>query len=298
MIVYIYGLTDPRNNQIRYVGYTKHSVEKRLAEHTKDKRKRPVGDWIQSLGKVGIKPSYTIIEESNESACKEREVHWIAYYRSIGVDLLNATDGGDGVVSPSIEARAKLSAYRKANPNSPETAAKIGEANRKRAAEKRRLLGLPPKKLSLKIKGIDARFGNTKNRGRKHTPEAIAKMSLAKKGKPNLKLRGRKLSPEQIEQIRRVRLGYKHTEESKRKMSESRRGEKNHFFGKHHAVETREKLSIAHMGKKWTIPMPLETREKIAATKRGKPRSAETRAKISATRIERYGKNANSISNA
>jgi group I intron endonuclease len=40
-------------------------------------------------------------------------------------------------------------------------------------------------------------------------------------------------------------LGYKHTPESIEKMSQSRLGEKNHFFGKIHSEETRMKISEA-----------------------------------------------------
>lgn len=40
------------------------------------------------------------------------------------------------------------------------------------------------------------------------------------------------------------------TQETRDKMSAAQRGEKNHFFGKHHTVETRAKLKMANSGKK------------------------------------------------
>ncbi len=43
--------------------------------------------------------------------------------------------------------------------------------------------------------------------------------------------------------------GYKLSEETRKKMSEARKGEKNHLYGKHLTDETRKKLSIAHKGK-------------------------------------------------
>ncbi len=44
--------------------------------------------------------------------------------------------------------------------------------------------------------------------------------------------------------------GYKHTDETKKKISESLKGEKNFFYGKHHTQETIQKISEAQKGKK------------------------------------------------
>ena len=47
-----------------------------------------------------------------------------------------------------------------------------------------------------------------------------------------------------------MKKGRKHTEETKRKMSETRRGNKNNFYGKKHSEETKRKISKAHKGKR------------------------------------------------
>ena len=55
----IYGLLDPRDNCLRYIGKTHKRREWRLAEHiehAKDNDKRPVYDWIRELLDEGIKP--------------------------------------------------------------------------------------------------------------------------------------------------------------------------------------------------------------------------------------------------
>ena len=43
--------------------------------------------------------------------------------------------------------------------------------------------------------------------------------------------------------------GFKQTEETKRKISDSKKGEKNPFFGKRHSEQTKLKMSIARKGK-------------------------------------------------
>lgn len=46
-----------------------------------------------------------------------------------------------------------------------------------------------------------------------------------------------------------INHGFKLSEETRRKMSEARKGEKNHWYGKHLPEELRQKLSVAHKGK-------------------------------------------------
>ena len=67
---------------------------------------------------------------------------------------------------------------------------------------------------------------------------------------------------------------------TRQKLSESRKGEKNPFFGKHLSAETRLKLSESLKGKH----LSAETRLKIAETLKGRTLSAETRQKMSEAR--------------
>ena len=55
----IYGLLDPRNNSLRYIGKTHKRREWRLAEHiehAKDNDQRPVYNWVRELLDSGIEP--------------------------------------------------------------------------------------------------------------------------------------------------------------------------------------------------------------------------------------------------
>jgi hypothetical protein len=104
----IYGLIDPRNDQIRYIGASINPV-KRIAigaQHNAAKI-----DWLKVLAILGLKPRIDIIEIVDETSdWVERERYWIAYYREQGEDLLNLADGGPGRpgVSTSDETRARM----------------------------------------------------------------------------------------------------------------------------------------------------------------------------------------------
>jgi len=80
------------------------------------------------------------------------------------------------------------------------------------------------------------------------------------------------------------------SEETKRKMSEAHKGEKNHFYGKHHSEEAKRKISEAKKGMIAGEKHPLygkhlseEVRRKISETKKGRKLSEEHKKKISET---------------
>ena len=98
-----------------------------------------------------------------------------------------------------------------------------------------------------------------------YSAQARRKISNAKKGKPL-------------------------TEAHRRKISESQKGEKNHFHGKKHSAEARRKISNFHRGRK-KPPRTEKHRRKISEAKRGKnhhqfgkPISAEHRRKLHSAR--------------
>jgi hypothetical protein len=71
--------------------------------------------------------------------------------------------------------------------------------------------------------------------------------------------------------------GLVHTEESKRKMSESHKGENNHFYGKSHSQETKDKISDLKRGKyignenhMFGKNHSQETKDKISNLRKGK----------------------------
>ena len=72
-------------------------------------------------------------------------------------------------------------------------------------------------------------------------------------------------------------IGMHHSKETRRKISEAKKGEKNHNYGKHLSEETMRKISEAKKGKK----MSEESRKKLSESRKGITLSEECRHKIS-----------------
>lgn len=94
---FIYGLVDPRTNEVRYIGWATNP-KKRFREHILSRDKSRKVNWIKQLYNFQMKPELIIIESNVGHNYAEREIYWIAYYRSIGCDLTNMTNGGDGTL--------------------------------------------------------------------------------------------------------------------------------------------------------------------------------------------------------
>lgn len=95
---YVYGLFDPRNSELRYIGYS-NNLKVRLQGHcspSKLKKNNHKNNWIKSVKNTGIRPEIVILETYEiESDAQDAEIDLIAYYKYIGCDLTNRTKGGD-----------------------------------------------------------------------------------------------------------------------------------------------------------------------------------------------------------
>jgi group I intron endonuclease len=103
----IYGLLDPRTNEVRYVGKTIQTLEARLRKHISDKPKSNTYrfNWINQLKELNLKPTILILELCDEKDWVEREKYWISYFEN----LTNLTTGGEGCDYFSEEIRDKIS---------------------------------------------------------------------------------------------------------------------------------------------------------------------------------------------
>ena len=123
---YIYVLIDPRNGEVRYVGWTVHP-KTRLRDHIKPSRvsgNQRRDRWIASLLRHGFRPRMDIIECGTGDYAKA-ESHWIRHYRSLGYDLTNHTDGGEGAPGRrhTAEAKARMSEKRRGRKPTPQALA-------------------------------------------------------------------------------------------------------------------------------------------------------------------------------
>lgn len=156
----IYGLTDPRNMELRYVGFTSKDLNLRLNGHISDasRYENHRTHWLQSLMKEGLRPDIFVLQETDEQNWKEDEQWNIQYWRSIGSRLTNSNVGGEGNLHPSEETRNKMS---------------------KSSMGRKFTWGY---KISKAVKG---RFigKNGKFWGKRHTEETKSRISAAKKNK-------------------------------------------------------------------------------------------------------------------
>lgn len=200
---YIYEHTRNDSGSVFYVGKGK-------GQRCKSKQGR--NKWWQAIvGKHGYSIRIRVKMQDEELAfLAEQEA--IDQYRKLGVSLVNATDGGEGMtghkMAPEVIERR---------------AAKLRGRKRPDIAEM--LRGIP------KTAEHRAKLSASKT-GKKASEETKRKMSETRKGRPS------------------AMLGRKHSEESKRKTSEALKGEKNPFFGKKHPPEIMEKILLANIGRK------------------------------------------------
>lgn len=106
----IYGLVDPRDNCVKYVGQTAVNLRSRFYQHLKAAFRVRKSDgkyscnnrvqrWIRKLSAQNLTPEPTILEEvASAFDLNDAEIKWVKYYRfQKNIDLVNETSGGDGV---------------------------------------------------------------------------------------------------------------------------------------------------------------------------------------------------------
>ena len=99
-MIKIYSLSDPITGEIRYVGKTNQSLDRRLNAHISEVRRGYCRthkiNWIKSLMNNNLLPTIDILEIATKDNWKKLEIYWISQLKSWGFNLTNMTDGGDG----------------------------------------------------------------------------------------------------------------------------------------------------------------------------------------------------------
>jgi len=95
--VFIYALSDPRNNQVRYIGKA-NNPEDRYTNHFNSARDKNTHkrNWINNVRKDGLRPELIIIDEVPKSEWVYWEKFYMSLFKTWGFSLVNYTEGGDG----------------------------------------------------------------------------------------------------------------------------------------------------------------------------------------------------------
>jgi hypothetical protein len=255
--VYIYGLTEPGSDLIRYVGYAKN-LNGRFRSHLTEAAKKGgthKRHWLRKLLDAGQLPGIVKIEETTKGLCQERERYWIKNLKLTN-DLVNSTAGGDGIIDPPPYVLAKML----------EASLRYNGSRTKQPAQ-----GLIHTEETRKQ--ISERLRSSETWHKNH-----AKAMEQKRGVPK--------SPEHRAKIGAGNSGKVRTPEMRARMSESNKG-KNNWLGRHHTAEARAKIAASKVGKTpWLGKRHTEeAKRKMSAARKGKPLSEETRAKLSAARM-------------
>lgn len=141
--------------------------KRRIIEHiARSNKKNHCANWVRALLAKGLKPKLEILAQVTELTWKQDEIDYIAAFRSMGCDLVNATTGGDS--GPSMPGEKNPNFGQK---HSPEARKKMGHSG-----EKHPFFG--------KKHGLEtlAKMSAVKT-GKKFSPETCAKMSASRLGK-------------------------------------------------------------------------------------------------------------------
>lgn len=254
--VYIYGLFDPRDNQLRYVGKT-INLENRLRDHISwaiQDDPCPKSDWIKELLALGLEPKIDILEKTTEKDWAELEIKWIATCRILGLKIFNVANGGP---NPPDWMGRKQSVYHVQK----RVEARQAKGNYQHSEETR-------KKISEHRKG-KATGPNNPFYGKQHSKEIMDRIIKANKGKIST-FKGKHHSEETKQKISEANRGKQLSEEHKQKLSKA-------FIGRKMSPEFSEKLRQANLGKHLSD----ETKKKLRQANLGKQHSEETKQKIS-----------------
>ena len=86
--VYIYGLVDPTDNQVYYIGQSTRPGN-RLEGHIYEKTNTDKGKWLAGLLQDGVIPEVRILEETDSDNALCAENKWIKYGLDNGWPLQN-----------------------------------------------------------------------------------------------------------------------------------------------------------------------------------------------------------------
>jgi len=246
-MISIYILCDPVSDEIRYVGLSRSPRQRLRAYCCENGGHTPhLRNWLESIGR---KPRLRVLETVDESIADECERQWIAYFKLIGIRLINYTCGGEKGFSVTDTHKERL---RRLQRNRVETGTHNflkPEVRAKIVARAKASIGIPKpwsRNQALKLSAAQ--------KGSKLTEEHKRKCSLA--------LTGKVRSPEAREKDRLRGL---------RQMAEDPVfAARMKTLGCHN---NHAKALSASLAKRRGVPLTAEHRAKISAAMKGKRNS-------------------------
>jgi hypothetical protein len=204
------------------VGKTFQSLSVRLRDHLNEKGHAHKNNWIRSLRVLGLSPTIESLEEVPEDDWAEAEAFWVECLRFYGCRLTNAESGGLHGKRLTEETKAKMRGVKR----SQETRDRIRSAKlgKPRSLEARQILSAAAKKRGLHQIEYLRRFNTGKHRSelsreRQRATWKANPMSQEKRDAVSAFHRGRKRSPDTIAKVSAALIGRKRTPEQRARMS-------------------------------------------------------------------------------
>jgi hypothetical protein len=172
VVRYIGKSIDPKHRFRGHVNYSRYTRTTRLA------------CWVYSVSPL-VPTLFILSKHENEEAAYAAEMEWIAHYKARGASLCNNTDGGEGArgLVFSEAAIAKLSAAARKYAADPEWHKKISEGTKRgKAAMSVEATAMWKENLKKSLADPEIRRRMGASRGKKRSPESVAKTATAHRG--------------------------------------------------------------------------------------------------------------------
>jgi len=221
-MIAIYGLFNPRDQRLRYIGKT-NAPHRRLTEHCRSgalTARIRKNYWIKSLLRDGLQPLLLVLCWVDQSDMDNVERAYIAEARRLGYDLTNHAPGGGGVVGRKRmpEEIAGTASYWRGRKHTEETKRKISEKIKGRKMHPDVRQAIRTAATGRVVSEETRKKLAEAQKGKKRDPEMMARIHAA--------VRGRKATPEQIEKSRASHLGLKASPEHRAKIAAANTGRK------------------------------------------------------------------------
>ncbi|MEO6306078.1 MAG: GIY-YIG nuclease family protein [Bacteroidia bacterium] len=145
MTTYIYGLIDPRDNNIKYIGKS-NNLKDRLKQHLNEKGNTIKLNWIKHIKKLDLKIEIVELDEVPMNEWRFWENHWVDLFKSWGFKLKNDDTPGAGTSFWNESSKKKSSDRLKGIPKSEEQKRKSSETKLAKSKEEKEAIALMRKK--------------------------------------------------------------------------------------------------------------------------------------------------------